>query len=159
MGWQGVGEGLVSQFSDLSDAAGATRLAACLLEAAVLGALLGWERTAAGKSAGLRTHMLVCVGAAFLAAVPAQAGLDSAAVSRVLQGLTAGVGFLGAGAILKREEAGRITGLTTAAGLWLTSGVGIAAGMGLGLSAAGCAALALGILWLLRRLEYGGTKD
>jgi hypothetical protein len=51
MGWQGVGEGLVSQFSGLSDTAGATRLAACLLEAAVLGALLGWQRTAAGKAA------------------------------------------------------------------------------------------------------------
>jgi putative Mg2+ transporter-C (MgtC) family protein len=82
--------------------------------------------------------------------------MDADSVSRILQGLLAGVGFLGAGSILKRESAGRIAGLTTAAGLWLTAGVGMAVGLGRDFSAAVCAVLAFAILWLLGWLEHGG---
>ncbi len=152
--WQGIADGLAAQFADLGDAARAARLVACLIEAALLGALVGWERTAAHKAAGLRTHMLLCVGAAFFALVPVQAGMDPAAVSRVLQGLVAGIGFLGAGSVLKREGEGRIIGLTTAAGLWLTAAVGVAVGLGQGVSAAVAAVAAFVILRIVGRLEY-----
>src|SRR5205807_823393 len=150
--------GLSSQFADFADGLAAARLLACLAESAALGALIGWERSATGKAAGLRTHMLLCVGAAFVTVMPILAGMDSADVSRILQGLMAGVGFLGAGSILKREDAGRIAGLTTAAGLWLTAGVGMAVGLGQGVSAAVCGVLAFAILWVLGRLEYGTAR-
>ena len=74
--------------------------------------------------------MLVALGAALFVLVPQQAGVTAADMTRVLQGLVAGIGFLGAGAILKKGDEGEIEGLTTAAGIWLTAAIGIAAGMG-----------------------------
>ncbi len=116
--------------SDLGDASSITRVCVRLSVALVLGALLGYQRESAGAAAGLRTHMLVSLGSALFVLVPLQAGMPLQDMSRVLQGVAAGVGFLGAGAILKlRTE--QITGLTTAAGIWATSAVGVAAGMGL----------------------------
>jgi putative Mg2+ transporter-C (MgtC) family protein len=117
------------EFADL-DAPQAAVLAVRLLVAALLGGLLGWEREKLGKAAGLRTHILVAVGSAAFVAIPQQAGYGPDAASRVLQGLIAGIGFLGAGCILKSEAGGHITGLTTAAGIWLTAAIGVAAGMG-----------------------------
>ena len=98
--------------------------------AAVVGGLLGWQRLHAGKAAGLRTHILVAVGAAALVAVPEQAGMGFDGVSRIIQGVVTGIGFLGAGSILKADSEDRVRGLTTAAGIWLTAGVGVVAGMG-----------------------------
>jgi putative Mg2+ transporter-C (MgtC) family protein len=121
-----------NEFADQS-AVQAAQLAVRLLVAGLLGGLLGWERKQAGKAAGLRTHVLVAVGSAAFVAVPDQAGVGSDGISRVIQGLIAGIGFLGAGSILKQE--GHISGLTTAAGIWLTASVGLAAGMGRGGSA------------------------
>jgi putative Mg2+ transporter-C (MgtC) family protein len=118
------------EFSDLGDASEVTQMAVRLLVAALVGAILGYEREASGASAGLRTHMLVAMGSALFVLIPLQAGMPLADVSRVLQGVTAGVGFLGAGAILKLESENQITGLTTAAGVWLTAAIGVAAGMG-----------------------------
>jgi heat shock protein HtpX len=97
-----------------------------------------------------RTHMLVALGAAFFVLVPQQAGMLIADMSRVLQGVITGMGFLGAGAILKSSERGQIRGLTTAAGIWLTAAVGIAAGMGREASAILGALLAFVILYLGR---------
>ncbi len=122
-------DGIAAEFSDLS-AEQAVRLAMRLLIAAGLGALLGWDREKAGKAAGLRTHILVALGSAAFVAVPQQAGATTGEIGRVLQGLVAGIGFLGAGCILKSESEGEVRGLTTAAGLWLTAAVGAAAGMG-----------------------------
>lgn len=127
-------DGLTAEFSDLS-AIQATQLTLRLLIAAVLGGLIGRDRERAGKAAGIRTHLLVAVGAAAFVAVPQQAGATPADVTRVLQGLVAGIGFLGAGCIWKDDNDGRVEGLTTAAGLWLTAAVGAAAGMGRELSA------------------------
>jgi putative Mg2+ transporter-C (MgtC) family protein len=115
------------EFADLS-AVQAAQLTVRLLVAGLLGGLLGWQREMVGKAAGLRTHILVALGSAAFVAVPAQAGVGPEAVSRVVQGLVAGIGFLGAGTILKHD--GHISGLTTAAGIWLTAAVGLAAGMG-----------------------------
>ena len=124
-----VFQAVAGEFSDLS-APQAAALASRLLVAGLLGALLGWEREKRGKAAGLRTHILVAVGSAAFVAIPQQAGYGPDAISRVLQGLVAGIGFLGAGCILKSEADHQITGLTTAAGVWLTAAVGVAAGAG-----------------------------
>jgi putative Mg2+ transporter-C (MgtC) family protein len=98
--------------------------------AALLGGLLGAERERAGKAAGLRTHMLVSLGAALFVLAPAQAGMDLEDVSRIIQGVAAGVGFLGAGTILKRTDPDEVHGLTTAAGIWLTAAIGVAVATG-----------------------------
>ncbi len=123
---------IAGEFSDLS-AAEATVLVVRLLVAGSLGAVLGWERSQSGKAAGLRTHILVAVGSASLVAVMLQAEFAKDSGSRVLQGLIAGIGFIGAGCIMKSE--GQISGLTTAAGIWLTATVGVAAGLGREVSA------------------------
>ena len=101
-----------------------------LVVAAVLGGLLGFEREREGKPAGLRTHMLVALGAALFTIAPLAAGMNIEDASRVVQGVATGVGFLGAGTILKAREQQEIHGLTTAAGVWLTAAVGISVGMG-----------------------------
>jgi putative Mg2+ transporter-C (MgtC) family protein len=140
----------------------AVQLAVRLLVAGLIGGLLGWERERAGKAAGLRTHILVAVGTAAMVAVPIQAGVGSDPVSRLLQGLITGIGFLGAGCILKLEDRGTIRGLTTAAGIWLTAAVGIAAGMGRELSALLIGAVGWFTLSVLGRWEArmtgGGEK-
>jgi putative Mg2+ transporter-C (MgtC) family protein len=139
------------EFSDLGNAEDITRVCVRLLVAVILGGLLGYEREAAGASAGLRTHMLVSLGSALFVLIPLQAGMQITDLSRVLQGITAGIGFLGAGAILKLTDENQITGLTTAASVWLTAAVGIAAGMGREATAVLSALFALAILSLLKR--------
>jgi len=128
--WQEIGQTIRAEFSDLPDAAGVTRITMRLLLAAILGGVLGFEREQKGKAAGLRTHMLVALGAALFVLIPQQAGVSDADLTRVLQGLVAGVGFLGAGTIIKGSSDEEIKGLTTAAGIWLTAAIGVAAGMG-----------------------------
>lgn len=150
MWWMESWNTVVQEFSDLGDASDITRVVVRLLVAIALGAMLGYERESVGASAGLRTHMLVCLGSALFVLIPLQAGMKIEDVSRVLQGVTAGVGFLGAGAILKSQHDGQITGLTTAAGVWLTAAVGVAAGMGREATAVLSAVFALVILSLLR---------
>src|SRR5438270_112325 len=119
---------LAEDFSDFGDVVQFVRLAMRLLLAAGLGAVLGWERERSGKEAGLRTHILLAVGSAVFILASQHANLSAADSNRVLEGLAAGVGFLGGGVILKREEKGQVRGLTTAAGLWLTAAVGAAVG-------------------------------
>src|SRR5207248_1395903 len=110
----------------------------------------------------IRTHMLVSVGSALFTLVPLQLGMDLDNVGRVIQGIAAGIGFLGAGTILKQSEIHEIRGLTTAACIWLTAAVGVAVGAGrIGL-ALFSVALALFILYVLGQLEHwfklGGGK-
>lgn len=128
--WQEVWNTVLSEFSDIPDAAQITRITLRLLVAAALGGLLGYERETQGKSAGVRTHMLVAIGAALFVLIPQQAGASTADLTRVLQGLIAGVGFLGAGAIILGSKQVETQGLTTAAGIWVTAAIGVAAGMG-----------------------------
>lgn len=103
-----------------------------LTMAALLGGLIGLERERAGKDAGLRTHMLVSLGAALFVLVPIVAGEQAGDLSRVIQGIAAGMGFIGGGTILKRADRNEIEGLTSAATIWLTGAIGIAVGAGQG---------------------------
>jgi putative Mg2+ transporter-C (MgtC) family protein len=109
-----------------------------VLAATLLGAIVGVERERAGKPAGLRTHMLVSLGTAVVVMACAGAGMNPDGLSRVIQGIVTGIGFIGAGTILKLNEQREIKGLTTAAGLWMTAAIGVAVGLGvLGLALIG----------------------
>ena len=129
-----------------------------LVLAAILGGALGLERELSGKPAGLRTHMLVTLGAALFVIGMAEAGGSASDVSRVVQGVATGIGFVGAGAILKAESTTHVTGLTTAASIWLTAGVGVAVGAGriwvpvVGVALALC--ILAGIGWLEAALGH-----
>jgi putative Mg2+ transporter-C (MgtC) family protein len=150
--WPEVWETVQSEFSDISDPAQMTRVFIRLTVAVVLGGLLGYERELRGTSAGLRTHMLVALGSALFIVVPLEAGISQNDISRVLQGVTAGIGFLGAGAIIKLDREQEIKGLTTAASIWLTAAIGVAAGMGREATAVLSALFALFILSVLRHI-------
>lgn len=150
--WQAVIDTLAADFSDLPNAAEAARITMRLLIAALLGGLLGYEREQQGKSAGVRTHMLVAIGAALFVLIPQQGGISEVEMSRVIQGVIAGVGFLGAGTIIKGGDEEQVRGLTTAAGIWLTAAIGVAAGMGREASAILCTLLALLVLSLVPRV-------
>lgn len=145
--------GLSGDFLDLPDGTQAGQLVGRVLLAAVLGAILGYERERHGKSAGVRTHTLVSLAAAFFVLVPQQIGATPADLSRVIQGVAAGVGFLGAGTIVKQNEQGIVHGLTSAAGIYFTTAVGIAAGLGRDVTAIVCTALALVVLLLAPRIQ------
>nr|WP_202119667.1 MgtC/SapB family protein [Pseudomonas otitidis] len=145
-------ETLAEEFADLEDPARATRVVLRLFLAALLGGLLGFEREQHGKAAGVRTHMLVALGAALFVLVPQMAGAEHDAMSRVIQGLTAGIGFLCAGTILKRDRMDEVKGLTTAAGLWSTTAIGVTVGLGYEATALLAALVVLAILNLLPHL-------
>jgi len=137
---------LVKEFSDVPDASAITRITVRLVIAAVLGGVLGFERESKGRSAGLRTHMLVAVGAALFVLGPLQSGMQIGDLSRVLQGVVQGIGFLGAGAIIIRSAQREVEGLTTAASIWATAGIGVMAGLGLEVTAVLSTAIVLVIL-------------
>ena len=101
-----------------------------LVAAALLGALVGYERERAGKAAGLRTHMLVALGTTVFVLTCSGVGMSLDGISRVIQGIATGIGFIGAGSILKLNTERDIQGLTTAAGVWMTAAIGIAVGLG-----------------------------
>lgn len=117
-------------FSGLPDGPEMVRLVTRLLTAMILGALIGAQRESLHKPAGLRTHMLVAMGGALFVLAPLESGMELDGISRVIQGIVTGIGFIGAGAILKLRKKREIEGLTTAAGVWMTAAVGIAAGLG-----------------------------
>lgn len=101
-----------------------------LLAATMLGAIVGYQRETAGKPAGLRTHILVTLGTTVFVLASSGYGMSSDGLSRVIQGITTGIGFIGAGSILKLSEERNIQGLTTAAGIWMTAAIGVAVGLG-----------------------------
>jgi putative Mg2+ transporter-C (MgtC) family protein len=146
--WQAVAATLAEEFSDIGDVEDLTRVVLRLLLAALLGGLLGLERELTHKPAGLRTHMLVALGSAMFVLAASQADLDQDGLSRVIQGLLAGVGFVCAGAILKSSQEAQVHGLTTAAGMWMTAAIGMAAGLGREALAVLSTLLTLGILLL-----------
>jgi putative Mg2+ transporter-C (MgtC) family protein len=112
------------------NAAQMVRVVIRICTAALLGGILGFERERARKAAGLRTHMLVAVGCALFVLFPTESGMAQTDLSRVIQGVATGIGFIGAGTILKRPDSGEVEGLTTAASIWLTGAVGLAVGAG-----------------------------
>ncbi len=127
--------------------------------AALFGLLIGLERGRKNWAAGLRTHMMVCVGSSLIMIVSAfgfsdilgseHIGLDP---SRVAAQVVSGIGFIGAGAILFSKQ-GTVRGLTTAAGLWTVAAIGLATGGGLYFAAGATTIIALIILWALEPLE------
>jgi putative Mg2+ transporter-C (MgtC) family protein len=151
--WNEVLETLRQEFADVPDAAQLTRLLLRLGLAMALGAAIGYERESRDSSAGLRTHMLVALGTALFMLVPLQAGMDNEGMSRVIQGLLAGIGFLGAGAVIKQSDSGKVRGLTTAAGIWATAAIGMTVGLGRETTAIISTVFVLVILSLLLRLE------
>jgi putative Mg2+ transporter-C (MgtC) family protein len=132
----------------------ALRLVAALLS----GACIGYERSFHGRPAGLRTHVLVCLASAVLmlvtvyedhwVRVPGESRLDP---TRMAQGIMTGIGFLGAGVIVK--EGLNVRGLTTAASIWITAAIGVLAGVGLYLPMAFSVLLALLVLSVFRWIE------
>lgn len=152
--WHEVWVTLQAEFADIADASQLTRITVRLLIAATLGGILGFERESKGKAAGVRTHMLVALGAALFVLVPQMSGSQADAMSRVVQGVIAGIGFLGAGTILKNQEGdeGHVKGLTTAAGLWMTAAIGVSAGLGREATAVLSTVLALVIFSVVPRI-------
>lgn len=144
--WQELTAGL-ADFGQLG------RVLLRVIAATLLGAIVGFEREKAGKPAGFRTHILVSLGTAIVVLSCAGGGMDMAGLSRVIQGIVTGIGFIGAGSILKISEQRDIQGLTTAAGLWMTAAIGVACGLGtIGLALI-ATAMTLIVLWVLRVME------
>lgn len=101
-----------------------------LIAATLLGGVIGIQRERVGKPAGLRTHILVTLGTAVFVLACSGVGMSSDGLSRVIQGIVTGIGFIGAGSILKLNEERDIQGLTTAASVWMTAAIGVAVGLG-----------------------------
>ena len=148
-----------SALSELSQGASVGEVALRLSAALAVGGAVGWERERHDKPAGLRTHILVSLGSAtfmllgfevggHLAPRFGEAGLDP---TRVLQGVVGGIGFLGAGAIIK--SSGQVTGMTTAASVWIAGALGAAAGMGAYVVAVISTAFCLATLIFLMRFQ------
>jgi putative Mg2+ transporter-C (MgtC) family protein len=108
----------------LPDPGHLVRMTIRLFVAMLVGAVVGLQRQSAGQSAGLRTHRLVAMGGALFVLVPWEVGMSWSDLSWVIQGFATGIGFLGAGAILKWHEEHEVRGLTTAAGIWMTTAMG-----------------------------------
>ncbi len=132
-----------------------------LMLAVILGGLIGFEREVRGHSAGLRTHILVCLGSCLIMLTSLYVfdiyknivPLDPV---RIAAGVITGIGFLGAGAIIRSGEA--VRGLTTAASLWLVAGIGLGIGCGFYLASLITVILAVFVLCLLRYLEATKIK-
>lgn len=129
-----------------------------LAAAALLGAVIGYQRERAQKPAGLRTHILVTLGTCIFVLACSGYGMSSDGLSRVIQGIVTGIGFVGAGSILKLDEERSIKGLTTATSVWIASAIGVAVGLGvLGLALLGTI-ISLLILTLAGKFEISGDK-
>lgn len=143
---------LDAEWLTLPDTAYMVRVTSRLLWAALLGGLIGAERESRGKFAGLRTQMTVSLAAAAFVIVGSETDDGDGDLGRVIQGIAAGVGFLGAGTILKNWDEG-VKGLTTAATIYLTAAVGVATGAGHGFLATVCVVIAWIILSVMGGLE------
>lgn len=122
-----------------------------LAASVVLGGLIGLERELGGKPAGLRTIILVCLGSTIFVLIGLELGLAGAELARIIAGVVTGIGFLGAGAIIRAQ--GEVYGLTTAATIWLASGLGAAVGAGYYVLAIIASLFALAVLRLLGIVE------
>jgi putative Mg2+ transporter-C (MgtC) family protein len=128
-----------------------------LLIATLVGGAVGWNRFLAGKPAGIGTHSLVALGSAIFVLIPLSmiSILGRDGVTRVIQGVVAGIGFLGAGEIFRNAgTSARVHGLTSAAALWVTAALGVLAACGSGFVILAASVLVLTILYGARRLEH-----
>lgn len=150
---------LAELVTGLPDESQMARIIIRMTAAALLGAVVGIQRERMGKSAGIRTHMLVALGTTLFVIACLESGMSPSDLSRVIQGLAAGIGFIGAGAILKLRNEREITGLTTAAGIWMTAAIGVAVGLGRWGSAALGIILTWVILSIIAQLKYRLQKD
>jgi putative Mg2+ transporter-C (MgtC) family protein len=139
--------------SDFKDTSHLARVSVRLILAVILGGIVGYERLREHKAAGLRTHMLVSLGSCLFTLVSLEAGMQLTDLSRVIQGIATGIGFLGAGTILKLSEQHKIEGLTSAATIWMTAAVGVAVGTGWVWPSLVAVALAWTILSAMHNLE------
>jgi len=121
-----------------------------VLLAAVLGAIIGFQREKAGKPAGLRTHILIAMGSALFTVVSIYGFGSAADPARIAAGIVTGIGFIGAGVIFRGMSGDRVMGITTAASIWITAAIGIAAGAGLYFIAAAVAIVTLLVLLIPR---------
>ncbi len=143
-------------FTDLPNSRFILVALARLAVAIVFGGIIGLEREQHHKAAGLRTHMLVAGGAALFVLAPLEAGATMEHITRVIQGLTTGIGFLGGGTILKLQEQQLVLGLTTAATIWMTAAIGMAAGIGWFWPAFWGLLLTLAVVYTVRLFEPTG---
>ena len=141
-------------FMGLPDTGHFLRVLTRLLVACLLGGLIGLERLWDGKAAKVRTQMLVSMGAALFTLVPLEGGMTIHDLSRIIQGVATGVGFLGAGTILKSSDTHKVEGLTSAASVWLTAAAGMAVGAGWLWPAILAVTMAVCILSGVRWLDY-----
>jgi putative Mg2+ transporter-C (MgtC) family protein len=133
----------------IPDGTEAARVLIRLTAALTAGAVVGLQRERSEKPAGLRTHMLVALGSTLFVLAAVQTGMPPADISRIIQGIATGIGFLGAGVILKLMQEHKIKGLTTAADIWTTAAIGVTIGLGaigIGLIGAGLAWIVLGVM-------------
>lgn len=144
---------------NLSKGAGVGEVVIRLLVAVLMGGLIGWDRQRAAKPAGLRTHVLVALGSASFTLLGFEVGAhlsprtgEGFDPTRVLQGVIGGIGFLGAGAII--QDRGHVTGITTAASVWVSGALGAAAGVGAYVLAGFTTVLAFAVLQVGR---WGGN--
>lgn len=150
-------------FSDLSKGASVTEVAIRLVVAVIIGGIIGWDRERLNKPAGIRTHMLVSLGSATFTLLGFEVGehysKEGFDPTRVLQGVVGGIGFLGAGAILQNR--GQVSGITTAAGVWVAGALGAAAGVGAYVLALAATVLAFAILAAGGKLDQlvGKSED
>jgi putative Mg2+ transporter-C (MgtC) family protein len=125
--------------------------------ALLAGGAIGWERQQRHKAAGLRTHMLVSLGAALFVLVPIEVSGTADGLSRSIQGVATGIGFLGAGEILHQSRSDNrkqeVKGLTSAASVWVTAALGVTAGAGLWQLTLSGAAFTLLTLIVVKQLE------
>ena len=121
-----------------------------LLLAAALGAGIGYQRERAGKPAGLRTHTLIALGSALFTVVSIFGFGGGVDVSRVAAGVVAGIGFIGAGVIFRGMRGDHVMGITTAASVWVTAAIGLAAGVGMYLIAVVVAVVSVLVLMIPR---------
>ena len=142
--------------SGLHDSKQLTRVLIRLLAATLLGGIVGIQREHTGKPAGLRTHILVSLATAAFVISCSNVGMSLDGLSRVIQGIVTGIGFIGAGSILKLGEQHEIKGLTTAASVWMTAAIGVTVGLGslgIGLMITALALMILALQSLERRIE------
>lgn len=142
----------------LMDIQGELVIASKLMVAAVLGALIGYDRERHGRDVGIRTYAAVCIGAALFTSIAGHLE-DVAATSRIVANVVMGIGFLGAGIVYKDSGSGYSKGLTTAATIWCTAAIGVAVGLNMFTIATAGALLVYFLISLHHRAWYVRWKQ